>query len=82
MLVYILGLSAFVMLTMLLIMARLFRRSENFRQQVFEVNLENARLTSALQHEREQALTKIETLQQAHQQLTETFQNLSNQKQI
>ncbi|RZI45971.1 DNA recombination protein RmuC [Candidatus Finniella inopinata] len=64
---------------MLITMVKVFRRSENYRQKSVEFNLENARLTSALYHEREQALTKIETLQQAHQQLTETFQNLSNQ---
>ena len=64
---------------MLVVMVTLYRRSENYRQQTVELSLENTRLISSLQYERAQALDKIETLQQTHQQLTETFLGLSNQ---
>ena len=68
MLVYILVPAVFFSLAIITIMVKLYRRSENYRQKVVELDLENTRLTSSLQHERAQALAKIETLQQAHQQ--------------
>ncbi len=52
---------------------------EILRQKLTDFAVENAELKSALQHERQYAQEKIQTIETLQQNLTETFKNLSNQ---
>ncbi len=52
---------------------------EILRQKLTDFAVENAELKSDLQHERQYAQEKIQTIETLQQNLTETFKNLSNQ---
>ena len=76
---YIYGLAAFLGLGVIILVIKLYQKGERYRERSTELLLDNMRLNSALQQERLQASAKLESLQQAHQQIHDTFQNLTNQ---
>ncbi len=76
---YLLVGGATLSLGIIFMIYHLYRWGDRYRQQTVNLSLDNIRLEAALHHEQSQAASKIETLTQTHQQLTETFQNLSNQ---